>query len=181
MEKKVKLPDAVNARVEGKTLVLSGPLGELKRDFSKMPLVHFSVAEKEITISASTEGKRGKAMLHTACAHVNNMVLGVTKGFRYVLDVFNVHFPIRVSIEGDNIKISNFIGGKADVFTKKYPDVKVELQKGGRQIFVEGMNLESVSQTAARIEQSTKKQIRNKDRRVFRDGIYIVKRGVIDE
>ena len=43
------------------------------------------------------------------------------------------------------------------------------------------MNIETVSQTAARIEQAPARKLRNKDRRVFRDGIYIVKRGVIDE
>ena len=179
MEKKLKLPESVNARVDGRSLVLTGPRGELKRDLSKMLVVHFSLSGNEITISVSKEGKRGKTMLHTAFAHVNNMVTGVTKGFRYTLEIFHVHFPIRVSVKDDTILINNFLGGKADVSIKKYPDVKVEVK--GKQVIVEGLNLETVSQTAARIEQATKKKLRNKDRRVFRDGIYVSERGVMDE
>ncbi|MBR9681375.1 MAG: 50S ribosomal protein L6 [Candidatus Altiarchaeota archaeon] len=179
MEKKIKLPEAVTARVDGRNLVITGSRGELKRDFFKMPTVHFSVSGDELTISDSKEGKRGKTMLNTTVAHANNMIKGVTQGFQYVLDIFHVHFPIRVSVKGDDITINNFLGGKADVSVKKYPDVKVEVK--GKQIFVEGSNLETVSQTAARIEQSIKKKLRNKDRRVFRDGLYIVKRGVMNE
>jgi len=144
MEKKITLPESVTARVEGRNLVLVGPRGELKRNFSKMPLVHFSTKGKELIISVSKEGKRGKTALHTNYAHANNMITGVTKGFRYILDIFHVHFPIRVSVKGDDIIINNFLGGKADVSVKKYPDVKVEVK--GKQIFVEGMNLDIARQ-----------------------------------
>jgi large subunit ribosomal protein L6 len=41
-------------------------------------------------------------------------------------------------------------------------------------IFIQGINLEQVSQTAANIEQSTK--IKDKDQRVFLDGIYVFER-----
>ena len=51
-------------------------------------------------------------------------------------------------------------------------DVKVKVQ--GEDIIVEGLNLENVSQTAANIEQATK--VKNKDPRVFLDGIYVFER-----
>lgn len=179
MEKTIQLPEDVKARMEGKTLVLTGPLGELKKGFSHMRLVDLETKDSQVTAKSSKKGKRGKMMVNTAEAHINNMVMGVTKGFRVTMSIVNVHFPTRVSVSGDEITISNFLGGKSDIKIKKYPDVEVKPHKD--KVVLEGMDLEHVTQTAARIEQSTKKKLRGKDRRVFKDGIYPSERGHIHE
>jgi large subunit ribosomal protein L6 len=57
------------------------------------------------------------------------------------------------------------------------PGVKVTVKD--RDIIVEGADLEAVAQTAANIEKATK--IKDKDRRIFVDGIYIYKKEVIGE
>ncbi|HDR53504.1 MAG TPA: 50S ribosomal protein L6 [archaeon] len=181
MEKIVELPQGVNARMDGRCLILAGPLGECRKDFSKMTSTHIAVEDNQIKLACDFSGKKEKMVLHTAEAHVKNMILGVTAGFRFVVDVISVHFPIRVAVVGDEVTISNFIGGKSDVKFKKRSDVKMEVASGGKQVVLTGTNLESVSLMAARLEQATKKRLRNKDRRVFKDGLYISKRGYMNE
>ena len=69
--------------------------------------------------------------------------------------------------------IQNFLGEryarKADILETVKVEVKAEI------ITVTGIDKEKVGQTAANIERATK--VKNRDIRVFQDGIYIVKRG----
>jgi large subunit ribosomal protein L6 len=65
--------------------------------------------------------------------------------------------------------IENFKGEKTARVTKIIGDAKVKVS--GEEILVQGTKLEDVSQTASNIEIGTK--IKDKDQRVFLDGIYI--------
>jgi large subunit ribosomal protein L6 len=67
------------------------------------------------------------------------------------------------------VMIENFTGEKTARVTKIIGDTKVKVS--GEEILVQGTKLEDVSQTAANIEIGTK--IKDKDQRVFLDGIYI--------
>ena len=68
--------------------------------------------------------------------------------------------------------IENFTGERRPRKIKIIGNVKVKIEPD--DIIVEGANLEEVSQTAANIEQATR--VRNKDPRVFLDGIYVYER-----
>jgi len=70
------------------------------------------------------------------------------------------------------VLIENFTGERSSRKAKVMGDVKV-LAKGD-DVIVQGINLEDVSQTAANIQNATK--IKNKDPRVFLDGIYVYER-----
>jgi large subunit ribosomal protein L6 len=82
------------------------------------------------------------------------------------------HFPISVKLQGRSIIIENFTGERRGRSIKLIGDVKVKIEPD--DIIVEGIDLEHVSQTAANIEQATR--VRNKDPRVFLDGIYVYER-----
>jgi large subunit ribosomal protein L6 len=70
--------------------------------------------------------------------------------------------------------VENFFGERSPRISRiRGESTKVNVQ--GDEIIVTGPNLEEVSQTAANIESSTK--MKNKDRRVFLDGLYIFSRG----
>lgn len=69
--------------------------------------------------------------------------------------------------------IQNFLGERYPRKAEILETVKVEVK--GEIITVTGIDKEKVGQTAANIERATK--VKNRDIRVFQDGIYIVKRG----
>ena len=100
------------------------------------------------------------------------MISGVQKGFTYKLKIVFSHFPISVKTQGNAVVIENFTGERRGRKAKILGDVKVKIET--EDVVVQGINLEDVSQTAANIEQSTK--VKNKDPRVFLDGIYVYER-----
>src|SRR6266480_4281672 len=145
LQRTVSIPDQVSVQVEGRTVKVKGPLGSLQEDLSHLP-VSIDVDDNKVRLETSWPRKREIGMLGTAAAHVRNMLKGVTQGYRYELRTVYAHFPVTVKV-----------------------DVK------GEDISVEGIDLKSVSQTAANIQDSTK--IKKKDLRVFLDGIYVSGKG----
>ncbi|MBS7648518.1 MAG: 50S ribosomal protein L6 [Candidatus Bathyarchaeia archaeon] len=169
--RRVKIPNGVKVRVEGKIVEVIGDKGRLIRSFSEHP-VAISVIGDEVEVSALWPKRREKACVGTVAAHIKNMILGVTKGFTYKLKIVFAHFPVSVKVSGDRILIENFMGERSPRIAKIVGNTKVIVK--GDDVIVQGINLEEVSQTAANIEQATR--IKNRDPRRFLDGIYVYER-----
>ena len=174
LERTVSIPDQVSVQVEGRTVKVKGPLGSLQEDLSHLP-VSIEVNENKVRFETTWPRKREIGMLGTAAAHVRNMLKGVTQGYRYELRTVYAHFPVTVKVDekAKVLKIENFTGEKTPRYAKIVEGVKVDVK--GEDISVEGIDLKSVSQTAANIQDSTK--IKKKDLRVFLDGIYVSGKG----
>ena len=174
LQRTVSIPDQVSVQVEGRTVKVKGPLGSLQEDLSHLP-VSIDVDDNKVRLETSWPRKREIGMLGTAAAHVRNMLKGVTQGYRYELRTVYAHFPVTVKVDekAKVLKIENFTGEKTPRYAKIVEGVKVDVK--GEDISVEGIDLKSVSQTAANIEDSTK--IKKKDLRVFLDGIYVSGKG----
>ena len=78
------------------------------------------------------------------------------------------HFPITVKAEGKQVLIENFQGERAPRKTNIWGETKVVPK--GDDVIITGHVLTDVSQTAAEIEINSR--VKNKDHRVFLDGIY---------
>ncbi|MGC8975911.1 MAG: 50S ribosomal protein L6, partial [Thermoprotei archaeon] len=150
----VDIPEDVTVLVDGHKVVVKGPKGEIARDFSFAEKVKISVEDGKVMVSTFFARREDVAQVYAISAHIKNMILGVTKGFRYWLRIVYSHFPISVKVEDDKVLIENFIGERNPRVAKIIGNVKVKVQKN--DIVVEGINLEEVSQTAANIEQATK-------------------------
>ncbi len=169
---KIKIPDGVNVTYENFILKVKGPKGELEREF-KHDRVDLNIEDGKIVIYCALPKKKDYALAGTWKAHVNNMLKGVTEGFEYHLKILYAHFPMKVSVKGDKVVIENFLGERAPRYAKIFGDAKVEIK--GDTVVVKSANKEHAGQTAANIERATK--IKDRDPRVFQDGIYIVKKG----
>ena len=167
-ERRVKIPENVTVSYEGGIFAVKGPLGELKKDLSHAG-VKVEVSKGEARVWAEWAGRREKSMVGTIASHIKNMIIGVTEGFTYKLKIVSSHFPITVKVSDGKVYIENFIGERKPRVAKIIGDVKVRVE--GEDVIVQGLNLEDVSQTAANIQQATK--IKDKDPRVFLDGIYV--------
>jgi large subunit ribosomal protein L6 len=166
--KAIEIPDGVEVRVEGRIVTVKGTKGTLTHNFSETP-VSILQEGKTIKVQANWPRKKEAALVGTVSSHIQNMILGVTKGFTYKLKIVFSHFPISVKIKENTVSIENFTGERSPRFVKIIGDVKVSVKED--DIIVQGINLENVSQTAANIEQGTK--VKSKDPRVFLDGIFI--------
>jgi large subunit ribosomal protein L6 len=171
MDKTVEIPEGVTVTVEGKDIMVSGPRGELRRNIGGSPI---SIEVSGSTVKVSSESDRRKIKSHagTWASHIRNMITGVTSGWEARLKIVYSHFPMKFSVEGNNIKIGNFLGERKDRVTKVKGDVKVELKKD--VVVVTGNDREEVGQAAAVIEMSAK--VRGFDKRVFQDGIHLIQK-----
>ncbi len=176
LQRTLQIPEGVTVQLNGRAVRVQGPLGTLREDLSHLP-VTISLEGREVRVQTEWPRKREIGMLGTAAAHIRNMIKGVTQGFRYDLRTVYAHFPVTVKVDekAKALKIENFTGEKTPRYARILDGVKVGVK--GEDIFVEGIDLKSVSQTAANIQDSTK--IKKKDLRVFLDGIYISGKGTL--
>ncbi|MFP3164528.1 MAG: 50S ribosomal protein L6 [Acidianus sp.] len=176
VKESLKIPDNVSLTLENGKIKVKGPKGEVEKDISHMRGIEVRLENGELIVEATFANKRTKSLVYTLLRHVQNMITGVTKGYRYYLKIIFTHFPMSVKVVGNEVQITNLIGEKNIRRAKILLGVKVTVK--GEDIIVEGIDLEKVAQTAANIERASK--ISGFDRRVFGDGIYIYKKEVIE-
>ena len=169
----VDLPEGVTVSMDSNDVKLSGPRGELSRNF-KHPLISVSEDNGSIKLVGKKLRRKEKALIGTWRAHLNNMAQGVSSGFLYEMKIVFAHFPMKVAVKGNVVAIDNFLGEKASRSSAIVGDVKVNVK--GDAITIEGNNVEEVGQTAGNLEKAT--VVKGRDTRVFQDGIYVISKGV---
>lgn len=140
------------------------------------------IGKDKIKLTMWHGARKTNAALRTVCTHINNMIKGVTKGYRYKMRLVYAHFPINVNIVdgGKGVEIRNFLGEKIIRRVSMLDGVKVDSSTAQKdEIILIGNDIENVSQSAASIHQST--LVKNKDIRKFLDGIYVSEKGVMNE
>lgn len=170
--KEVEIPEGVNVEISGKKVKVSGPKGNLEREFKIKEDIKIEKKENKLIVSSESERRKIKALVGTIAAHIRNMVKGVTKGFTYKLKVIFTHFPVKVKVEDDKVLIENFLGERVPRVAKRVEGVDIQVK--GQDITLTGIDIEKVGLMASRLEQVCR--ITGKDRRVFQDGIWIVGR-----
>ncbi|MFW6003674.1 MAG: 50S ribosomal protein L6 [Halanaeroarchaeum sp.] len=166
-----ELPDDVDATVDRFDLTVEGPNGAVTRRLW-FPDVTVSATADAVVIESDEDTKKVSATMGTFESHVANMIHGVTEGWEYRLQVHYSHFPMQVSVEGDEVVIENFLGEKAPRRAEIRGDTDVQID--GESVVLNGPDKEAVGQTAGDIEQLTR--VKDKDTRVFQDGVYIVEK-----
>lgn len=168
VSKIIQVPEDVTLSLQGKTINVKGAKGSLSRDFSHAP-ISIEGDGKSVRIWAKWPRKKEAALVGTVYSHINNMIIGVTKGYNYKLKIVFSHFPISVKLQDESILIENFTGERRPRRVKVIGELKIKIE--AEDIIISGTDIEHVSQTAANIEQATR--VRRKDPRVFLDGIYV--------
>ncbi len=165
----IVIPSDVSISKQENSIITKGSFGSVQKDFTKMPAI-IELQDEKIVIKSQGNRKKDFALVNTMQSVINNMIKGSTKGFTYKLKIVFAHFPITVKIKGREIHVENFFGERSARTSKIIgSDTKVTVQ--GEDVVVTGPNIENVSQTAANLELATR--IKNKDSRVFLDGVYI--------
>ena len=165
------IPEGVTVNVADTLVTVRGPKGEDSREYS-YPGVGIVADGGKVTLSCSNASKREKRILSTFLAHVKNMLRGVRTPFEYKLKICSGHFPMNVSVSGNKLVVKNFLGEKHPRECSFVEGVSVKVS--GTEVKVTGVSREKVGLVTGRIEQLCR--ITNKDRRIFQDGIYIVKK-----
>jgi len=166
----IGIPEGIELSLADKNLKMNGK--ELRK---KIPnKIEAKIEGNKLIVNAKKATKKEKKIFYTTIAHIKNILSGQKENYIYKLQICNVHFPITLKVEKNFLAINNFLGEKTPRFAKILPNVKVDIK--GNKITVSSNDKEAAGQTAANIEKST--HVRNRDRRVFQDGIFLTERGI---
>jgi len=143
-KKPVPLPKGVTASVEGKTVKVKGPKGELK--VTLVEEIDASVGPDGITLTPREAMERARPMWGMSRTLVNNLVLGVTQGFSSKLEIQGVGY--RAAVQGKNLNLQ--LGFSHDVAYPIPPGITITAEKP-TMLTVAGIDKQLVGQVAAEI------------------------------
>ncbi|KDD76473.1 hypothetical protein H632_c214p3 [Helicosporidium sp. ATCC 50920] len=179
----IAIPSGVTVEVKARKVVVKGPRGTLERDFTHMCVDLYltkKAGAKVVRVETHFGKRKQLASIRTCISHINNLIVGVTKGFEYKMRMVYAHFPININIDstGAKVEIRNFLGEKRVRVVNMLPGVKIERSAAVKdELILSGNNVENVSRSCALIHQVC--LVKHKDIRKFLDGIYVSEKGVL--
>jgi large subunit ribosomal protein L6 len=141
----IKIPSGVDIKMDGTSIKVKGPKGELNRDLH--PNMKIEVADGEIKVSRPSDGRIDKSLHGLTRTLVNNMVIGVTEGYSKQLNVVGVGY--KVDLKGKNLVMQ--LGFSHPVEYPSPDGIKFDVDPKKNTIVVNGINKEQVGQTSAEI------------------------------
>ncbi|MEK6928885.1 MAG: 50S ribosomal protein L6 [Nanoarchaeota archaeon] len=167
----LEIPEGISCSILQKEIKCSKEGKELSRIIN-IPRIELRIEDNKIILNNEKGNKKDMKMLKAEIAHIKNIFRGLQKKFIYKLEACNVHFPMTLKLDGNILHINNFLGEKIARTAKILEGVEIEIK--GQKITLSSHDLKLAGQTATNIEKATK--IKNRDKRVFQDGIYIVEK-----
>lgn len=142
--RKLTIPAGVVASIDGNTIKVIGPKGELS--FTYSDLISVAIHETEITTTRANDTKTAKSLHGTTNSIIENMLIGVSEGYQKGLEINGVGY--RFNVQGDKVNIT--AGFSHPVAIDVPAGLKVE-QVSNSEITVIGIDKQKVSEFAANI------------------------------
>jgi len=150
-KKPIQIPAKVEVSIKDNVMIVKGPKGELTRTLNDRVIIE--IENNTITIKPNlelmkrtSEAKVFRAITGTYCSHINNMIKGVTEGFKKELKIVGVGY--RAALKGTTLNMN--LGYAHEVNVEPPENVTFEVPKPN-QIIVNGIDKEVVGQIAANI------------------------------
>ena len=140
----VKIPAGVEVSIEGTTVRVKGPKGELVKTFH--PDMQIDRVDGTIVVRRPSDEKFHRALHGLTRALIANMVEGVTKGYEKALELRGVGY--RAAKQGNSLVLT--VGFSHPVVIEPLPGVEIDVPNPNR-IVVRGIDKQAVGETAARI------------------------------
>jgi len=140
----VELPQGVQASIAANSIIVKGPLGELSQTLTDD--VQITQEGSQLSFVSRNTSQHAHAMSGTLRALVNNMVIGVSKGFERKLTLVGVGF--RAQMQGNALKLQ--LGFSHDVLHDVPQGIKIECPTP-TEVIVKGSDKQVVGQVAAEI------------------------------
>lgn len=140
----VVVPNGVTVSMAGKTVTVKGKLGELQMNTTDD--VEASVTDGKVWVKPKSDTKRARSQWGTTRANINNMVKGVSEGYKKTLDINGVGF--KAAAQGKKLNLS--LGFSHEVVYEIPAGIEVKTPTP-TQVEVSGADRQRVGQVAAEI------------------------------
>lgn len=141
----IEVPAGVDVKIDGSYVHVKGPKGELEWTFS--PEMIIKQDDGVITVERPSDEPRHRALHGTTRSLINNMVVGVSKGFERILEIEGVGY--RAEMSGDNMIVN--VGFSHPVVVEPPEGISFDVDMKVRQIKIAGYDKQVVGQVAAEI------------------------------
>lgn len=142
--KVINIPAGTTVEVNGNVITVKGSKATLTQTFS--PLFTYEINGSELTVKRPNDEKQTKALHGTTRALLNNMIVGVSEGFKKELIIVGIGY--RAQMRGNDLVLN--IGYSHEVVITPEQGVKISCPSI-TEVTVEGADRQAVGQTAARI------------------------------
>lgn len=142
----VQVPSGVTVTINGNTVSVKGPKGELTQTFHKN--VKVELKENEILVSRPNDLKLNRALHGLTRSLINNMVEGVTKGYEKQLEILGVGY--RAAVAGAKLTLN--LGYSHPIEFTAPKGVTIEIDKDKKNILIiKGYDKQLLGEVAAKI------------------------------
>ncbi len=144
----VNIPSGVDVKVDGGTIAVKGPKGELKQEVD--PSIGFSVEDGKVTFTRESDAPQHRSKHGLYRALVQNMVTGVSEGYKKELEVIGVGY--RANVSGQLLELALGYSHPIVIELPKEIKVSAETQKGKAPVVtLESYDKQLLGQVAAKI------------------------------
>jgi len=178
----------VTVTSKARRVTVTGPKGKIVKNLSHlaidirvMKMATTKMKGMYVRVQMWNAGYKQACAVTTFKSLINNMIIGVTEGFRYKMRLVHAHFPIQAIISKDSkqIEIRNFLGGKKPHLIVMQEGVTVRTSKETQhEIIFDGIDNALLSLSCAQVRQVC--NVGKKDERKFLDGIFVSEKTLID-
>ena len=140
----VKIPSGVDAKIEGDTLTVKGPKGELSMGLAD--IIEYKLEDGEISVKPANDTRTARNYWGMQRTLVSNLVEGVTEGFTKVLEIKGVGY--RAQAQGKKLKLQLGYSHDVDLDVPEGLDVKTPDQT---TVEISGIDKQKVGQFAAEV------------------------------
>lgn len=116
----ISIPSGVNITIASNVVTVKGPKGELKQEFN--PEIVIEVEDNQITFKRTTDEKQHRALHGLYRSLINNMVIGVSQGFKAQMELVGVGY--RATSAGQVLELA--LGYSHPIHIELPAEVKVE-------------------------------------------------------
>ena len=141
-KKPIVVPAGVTVTVDGHKVTVKGPKGTLTKEFNKNLTI--ALEDGHVVVTRPNDSIEMRALHGTTRALIHNMVVGVSEGFKKVLNLVGVGY--RAAVKGKGLELA--LGYSHPVIIDEVPNITFAVEKN-TTIIVEGIEKDVVGQVAA--------------------------------
>jgi large subunit ribosomal protein L6 len=144
----INIPAGVNVDVKGTAVTVKGPKGTLTQSFN--PAMALEIEDGVLTVKRPTDSRQHRSLHGLTRALINNMVTGVSEGFKKTMQLEGVGY--RAEVSGQDLVLN--VGYSHPITFVPEKDIEFFVENRGKTLSVSGIDKQVVGEVCAKIRKT---------------------------